>query len=231
MAFVVADRVQETTTSTGTGVITLAGAVTGFQSFAAVGNGNTTFYTITDNTNWEVGIGTYTSSGTTLSRDTVLSSSNSGSLVNFGAGTKNVFVTYPAGRSAYGLTAGTGVTLTPGNGTTTITATGASPGGSSGQLQYNNAGSFGGLSDLTWDGIQGLRVRAGYSVNYYNLADTNYVGIRASSSLATDWELVLPTTDGTNGQVLTTNGSGVTSWTTVSGGGGMSPVTAAMIWG
>lgn len=128
MAFVVADRVQETTTSTGTGTITLAGAVTGFQSFAAVGNGNTTFYTITDSTNWEVGIGTYTSSGTTLSRDTVLSSSNSGSLVNFGAGTKNVFVTYPAGRSAYGLTAGTGISITAGNGTTTIAATGGGGG-------------------------------------------------------------------------------------------------------
>lgn len=109
MAFVVADRVQETTTSTGTGTITLAGAATGFQSFAVIGNGNTTTYTIADATgsNWEVGIGTYTSSGTTLSRNIVLSSSNSGSLVNFGAGTKNVFVTLPAERStnyAYGTT-------------------------------------------------------------------------------------------------------------------------------
>ena len=103
MAFVVADRVQETTTSTGTGTITLAGAVTGFQSFAAVGNGNTTFYAIADQTgsDWEVGVGTYTSSGTTLSRDTVLSSSNSGSLVNFSAGTKNVFVTLPSSRTVY----------------------------------------------------------------------------------------------------------------------------------
>lgn len=111
MAFVIADRVQETTTTTGTGTVTLAGAVTGFQSFAAVGNGNTTFYTIADQSgsNWEIGVGTYTSSGTTLSRDTVLSSSNSGSLVNFSAGTKNVFVTLPASRTtfnakAYGTT-------------------------------------------------------------------------------------------------------------------------------
>ena len=98
MSFLLADRVQETTTTTGTGTITLAGAVTGFQSFAAIGNGNTTYYTIADTTGtyWEVGIGTYTSSGTTLSRNTVLSSSNSGSLVNFPAGTKNVFVTLPA---------------------------------------------------------------------------------------------------------------------------------------
>jgi hypothetical protein len=98
MAFVLADRVQETTTTTGTGTITLAGAVTGFQSFAAVGDGNSTYYTIAaqSGSDWEVGIGTYTSSGTTLSRSTVLSSSNSGNLVNFGAGTKSVFVTLPA---------------------------------------------------------------------------------------------------------------------------------------
>jgi len=103
MPFVIADRVQETTTSTGTGTITLAGAATGFQSFAVIGNGNTTTYTIADasGSNWEVGIGTYTSSGTTLARNIVLSSSNSGSLVNFGAGTKNVFVTLPSSRTVY----------------------------------------------------------------------------------------------------------------------------------
>ena len=99
MALVLADRVQETTTTTGTGTVTLAGAVSGFQTFAAVGDGNSTYYTITGTTEWEVGIGTYTASGTTLSRTTVISSSNSGSLVNFSAGSKNVFVTYPAARS------------------------------------------------------------------------------------------------------------------------------------
>jgi hypothetical protein len=99
MALVIADRVQETTTTTGTGTVTLAGAVSGFQSFAAIGNGNSTYYNISGGLEWEVGIGTYTSSGTTLSRTTVLASSNSGSLVNFSAGTKNVFVTYPAERS------------------------------------------------------------------------------------------------------------------------------------
>lgn len=96
MALVIADRVKETTTTTGTGTVTLAGAEDGFQSFAAVGDGNTTYYTITDDTDWEVGIGTYTSSGTTLSRDTILSSSNSGSAVNWSAGSKDVFVTVPA---------------------------------------------------------------------------------------------------------------------------------------
>jgi hypothetical protein len=83
--------------------LTLAGASAGFQSFAAVGNGNTTYYAIVDSTagTWEVGIGTYTSSGTTLSRDTVLSSSNSGSLVTFSSNSKDVFVTYPSEKSVY----------------------------------------------------------------------------------------------------------------------------------
>lgn len=98
MALVLKDRVKETTTTTGTGTVTLAGAATGYQSFAAIGNGNTTWYCIAGQTGneWEVGIGTYTSSGTTLSRDTVISSSNSGSLVSFSAGTKDVFCDFPA---------------------------------------------------------------------------------------------------------------------------------------
>lgn len=101
MALVLKDRVKETTTTTGTGTITLAGAVSGYQSFSVIGNANTTYYTIVDPATgaWEVGLGTYTLSGTTLSRDTVLESSNSGSLVNFGAGAKDVFVTYPAERA------------------------------------------------------------------------------------------------------------------------------------
>jgi hypothetical protein len=151
MALVLADRVRETTTTAGTGTITLLGAVPSCQSFAVVGDGNTTYYTIVaySGTEWEVGIGTYTSSGTTLSRDTVLSSSNSGSLVNFSAGTKDVFVDYPAGRAVYENAAGnvdgypiTGGTInntviggtTPAAGTfTTLTATGqTSLGGAAG---------------------------------------------------------------------------------------------------
>ena len=103
MALVLKDRVKETSTTAGTGTLTLAGASAGFQSFSAIGNGNTTYYAIVDSTagTWEVGIGTYTSSGTTLSRDTVLSSSNSGSLVTFSSNSKDVFVTYPSERAVY----------------------------------------------------------------------------------------------------------------------------------
>ena len=96
MSLVLADRVRETTTSTGTGTITLGGAVTGFQSFSVIGNNNTTYYTIAGTSQWEVGIGTYY--GGTLARDTVLSSST-GSKIDFTAGSKDVFVTYPAGKS------------------------------------------------------------------------------------------------------------------------------------
>ena len=104
MAIVVADRVKETTTTAGTGTITLAGASAGYQSFAVIGNANLTYYTIAGQTGneWEVGIGTYTSSGTTLARTTVLanSSATQPSALSFSAGTKDVFVTYPAGVSS-----------------------------------------------------------------------------------------------------------------------------------
>lgn len=112
MAFVVADRVKVVSTTTGTGTYTLGSASAGFQDFAAIGDGNTTYYTATDGTDWEVGIGTYTASGTTLSRDAILSSTNSNNAVNWGAGDKDVFVTYPSERAVYavggGITSQTG---------------------------------------------------------------------------------------------------------------------------
>lgn len=105
MALVIADRVKETSTTTGTGTLTLGGAVSGYQTFGtAIGSGNTCYYAIALNSDWEVGIGTV---GTgTLARTTILASSNSNSAVNFGAGTKEVFVTYPAGKSVYKDSAG-----------------------------------------------------------------------------------------------------------------------------
>ena len=100
MALVINDRVKETSTTTGTGTLNLAGAETGYESFVSgVGTGNTTYYAIELNSagEWEVGIGTVTSgSPDTLSRDTIISSSNADALVTFSAGTKNVFCTLPA---------------------------------------------------------------------------------------------------------------------------------------
>ena len=112
MAFALNDRVKETSTTTGTGTFDLAGAETGFESFVSgVGNGNQTYYAISnDGTNeFEVGIGTVTdATPDTLSRDTIISSSNSDALVNFSAGTKTVFCTLPASRTpSAGMTAQT----------------------------------------------------------------------------------------------------------------------------
>jgi len=102
MVLVVADRVQETTLTTGTSDYALFGAVTGFQSFGAVmANGDTTYYAVTDGTNWEVGIGTYSTTGPTMARTTILSSNNSGNIVNWPAGTKEIFLSYPASKSSY----------------------------------------------------------------------------------------------------------------------------------
>jgi hypothetical protein len=100
MALIIKDRVRETTTTTGIGTITLAGASTGFRSFADIGNANTTYYCISNNNEFEVGVGTYTASGTTLSRDTVLSNSlGTTAKIDFSAGSKDVFVTYPSDKS------------------------------------------------------------------------------------------------------------------------------------
>ena len=101
MALVLKDRVKETTTTTGTGTYTLAGAVTGFEAFSSVGDGNTTYYSCTDGTDFEVGIGTYTASGTTLARTTILQSSNSDSAVSWSSGTKTIFCAQPAEKAVF----------------------------------------------------------------------------------------------------------------------------------
>jgi hypothetical protein len=101
MGLVLADRVKERSRSAGTGDFTLDGNIDGFRTFAAVGDGNETYYGITDAAgNWEIGRGTYTSATTTLSRDSILSSSNSNLHVDFPRGAKNVFCTFPAEAAA-----------------------------------------------------------------------------------------------------------------------------------
>ena len=104
MALVINNRVRETTSTTGTGAVTLGGAVGGFQSFAAgIGNDNTTYYAISINSEseWEVGLGTLNSDSSTLTRTTVLESSNSDSAVDFSAGAKEVFCTLPSEKAVY----------------------------------------------------------------------------------------------------------------------------------
>jgi hypothetical protein len=164
MALVLADRVRETTTTTSTGAVTLGGAYTGFQTFsAAIGNANNTYYTIANiaTGEWEVGIGTYTLSTNTLSRDTVLSSSNAGSLVVFTAGTKDVFVTQPAERAVYVNAANTQVSV-PELAATSITNSGLTSGrvvySTTGGLETDSANLLYSGTDLT---VYGLTVGRG----------------------------------------------------------------------
>jgi len=128
MALVLKDRVKETTTTTGTGTYSLAGAVASFETFASVGNGNTTYYGCSDGTNFEVGIGTYTSSGTTLARTTILQSSNSDNAVNWGSGTRTIFCTLPAEKMSFldasgNIVAANGSALTALNGSNVASGT------------------------------------------------------------------------------------------------------------
>lgn len=163
MPLVLADRVRETTTTTGTGTVTLAGAANGFQSFAAVGNGNTTYYAIVGQgtSEWEIGVGTYTSSGTTLSRDTVLSSSaGAPTKTNFSAGTKDVFVTYPADRSVFSdgtnIVPETSAVLLPssgGTGQSSLTANNVILGNGTSAVQFVAPGTSGNVltsNGTTW---------------------------------------------------------------------------------
>ena len=151
MALVIQDRVRETTQVVGTGSATLLGAVTGYQSFSVIGNASTTYYTIADQggPNWEVGLGTW-STGGTLARTTVLASSNSGSLVNFTTGTKDVFVTYPTeeaiynnGTSIVGPTGSSLAVANGGTGATTLTANGVIYGNGTGAVGVTAVGTTG----------------------------------------------------------------------------------------
>jgi hypothetical protein len=193
MALVLADRVQETTTSTGTGSVTLAGAVLGYQTFAVIGNGNTTYYTIADQggANWEVGIGTYSTTGPTLSRDTVLSSSNNGNLVTFTSGTKTVFVTYPSEKS---------VNL---NASDNVSALGTV---SSGTWQGSTIGvAYGGTGVTSSSGANSVMLRdadQNVSINRLNQANTTTTAAGGTTAL-TAASSYIHSLVGTGGQTYT----------------------------
>lgn len=148
MALILADRVKESTTTTGTSDFALGGAVTGFQTFAAaVGANNTTYYAIADGADWEVGLGTLSGDGLTLARTTVFQSSNSDSKVSFASGTKQLFVTYAADKAVFEDASGN-VTL-PAN----LTVTGGSTTDSV-QLDLT-AGVTPAVGQIAWDAAQG----------------------------------------------------------------------------
>ena len=149
MSLALADRVRQTTTSTGTGTITLDGSVEGYQSFEIIGNNNTTYYTISGGAQWEVGIGTYY--GGTLARTTVISSST-GSKLDLATGTKDVFVTLP---SSVAVTSGTDVTFTKVT-TPTVQAT------NSGGLSLKNSA---GTTQISMGGGGGDNISLNVSTN------------------------------------------------------------------
>jgi hypothetical protein len=162
MAFALSDRVKETTTTTGTGSVTLAGAATGFQTFnSAIGVGNTMYYCIAGQgtSEWEVGMGTLSAS-TTLARTKIFASSNAGSAVTFSAGTKDVFVTFPAsagyaGASGQVFTASGTFTIPTGITRVKVTVIGAGGGGGGAQEgccvpSYFGGGAGGGGTAVKW---------------------------------------------------------------------------------
>ena len=198
MAFVIADRVRETTTTTGTGNLTLAGAVSKFRTFASVlSSSDTTYYSIVEQTGtaWEVGVGTFTSPST-LARTTILSSSNGGSAVDFAAGTKDVFITLPAPRTVVSISGGsTGLTpATASYGEVTLAGTLAVGNGGTGTSSTFTFGS------IVFAGASGVYSQDNANLFYDNTNDRLGVGtttpvskIQASGDVAGTF-FVNPTT-------------------------------------
>lgn len=186
MALVVADRLRETSTTAGTGTYTLAGAVIGHQSFSVVGDGNTTYYTATDGTDWEVGTGTYTASGTTLARTTIHASSNSGSAVDWSTGTRNIYGDLPAAVLDSLLSGGGGDFTGPGSSTDNalvrFDGTGGKTGQNSGVIIDDNAGYTATILAAATVGVS-LTAHASQSANMQEWKDSGgTVGARITSS-------------------------------------------------
>ena len=220
MAFVVADRVRETSTTTGTGTFTLAGAVIGYQSFSsAIGNSNTTYYAISNPgvTEWEVGIGTVGAG--TLARTTVLASSTGTSLVNFTAGSKDVFVTYPAEGAVFADNAITLTNKTISGANNTLSNIGNSSlsnssvtVGSTNIALGGTATTLAGLTSVTSSSFVGpLTGNADTATTATNLAGGTASQIPYQSAAGTTTFIA----NGSSGQVLKSNGASAPSWATV----------------
>lgn len=227
MALVLKDRVKVNSTTAGTGTFTLGSAVNGFQGFSVIGDGNTTYYTITDyNGNWEVGYGTYTASGTTLSRTTILESSNSGSVVDFPAGDKVVFVTYPAEKS---------VALDD-SGNATLTGVFTPAGGIANGALFNKTGSGaeggelhlekGATSTLSGDAVIDLY---GQSIRIFDNSGTNKGAKLDISAQAAGVGSDILTTASTVG--ISNGGTGATSAATALSNLGALPVAGGSMTG
>ena len=231
MAIVVKDRVKETSTTTGTGTITLAGAVAGFQAFSAIGNGNVTYFAIVDNATgaWEVNYGTYTSSGTTLTRNNPpLSSSNAGALVNFAANPKDVFCTYPASKSIYEETTGNvlidgGPITVIGSGVTSYTTFSAALGELYANLnnfaqlyaQNLNSGSDASADIVAYNNLgDGVNNFIDMGINSSNYTSAVYPIFTASSGYVYNdgGELIIGTATATKDVLLFAGGVATTNW-------------------
>jgi len=236
MALVLADRVKDTTTTTGTGTVTLSGtAPSGFQNFSVIGNGNTTYYTLVSGSAWEVGIGTYSSTGPTLSRDTVLSSSAAGSKITL-SGTSDVFVTLPSERvgvlytpvktSNYSANVQDGVQTNTSGGAFTVTLP-ASPAAGDQVVVVDSANSWA-TNNLTI-GRNGSTIE-GLAENL--VCNISGVSVQLIYS-GTTWD-VYAQVGGAGAGTISVSGGGTGATTLSSGyllkGNGTSPVTASVVY-
>jgi hypothetical protein len=230
MAIVLKDRVKQSAAAPGTGTITLGSVASGFQGFSAIGNGNVTYFAIVDAASgaWEVNYGTYTSSGTTLTRNaTPLSSSAAGALVNF-TGTVDVFCTYPSSKSIYEETTGNvlidgGPITVIGTGVTTYTTFGAAL-----AELYANVNSF---AQMYAQNLSGGSSASTDIVAYNNLGDGtfNFIDMGIASSNYTEaaypiftpgsgyvyndgGELIIGTATATKDVLLFAGGVAATDW-------------------
>ena len=219
MTFIVADRVQETTNSPGTGTATLLGAVSGYQSFSTgIGANNTTYYVIADQlgTNWEVGLGALDSTGTVLTRTTVYSSSNGGSTVNFATGTQYVWCDFPASKALTTFSAGT-TGLTPNTATSgaiTLAGTLATGNGGTGVATLTGIAYGNGTSAFTAASTAQVLSVIG-TVPIANGGTNSTATPTAGGAAYGTGTAYAVTAAGTTGQVLTSNGASAPTWSVV----------------